>query len=352
MNLNGKTLAKWLREATDADFPNNNKDDYFTRYRRWATYLDNNVHNQVNAGAQINDGGYLTDHGPDHVATVIQRASELVAADGCTLTGYEVYLLLAAIHSHDVGNIYGREGHERRAERILEHLGELFGDDTIEKRCILKIAEAHGGKPKDKIDRLEETTDILGRKIRMQMLAAILKFADELADERARSGRFFISEGLLPSESEVFHHFAHALHSVVINTAQYEVNLSFELNREQVTKALGKTRTNEPGEKDVEYVLLFDEILRRTWKTHLERIYCMRFLAPAIRINRINVRIEFFDNYSQIGDPIAYRLEDAGYPDYPFENVYEMCPALKMPGNEKLTGELLKSRLEEQERAK
>lgn len=352
MNLKGKTLDEWLKQAKDKDFPNNNRDRYFTRYENWANYLYNNVHSQVNAGSQIADGGYLTDHGPDHVKTVILRASELVSANSCHLTGYEVYLLLGAIHSHDVGNIYGREGHELKAEKILEHLGKLVGDDDIEKRCILKIAQAHGGWPKDKIDTLPKREPILGRYVRMQMLAAILKFADELADERLRAARFITSEGLLPPESEIFHHFALSLHSVVIDTKeQHEVNLTFSLNKTQVAQTLGKIRKGENGHKEVEQVFLFDEIIQRTWKSHLERIYCMRFLTPDIRIDRINVKIEFFDNYNQLHDLIGYRLEERGYPDYPLDNIYKLCPELTLPdSSERLTGELLKSRLEQMEK--
>ena len=350
MNLKGKTLDDWLQNAKAKDFPDNNKDDYFTRYKDWSNHLYNHVHNQVNAGAQISDGGYLTDHGVDHVKTVIQRASDLVAGNECSLTGYEVYLLLGAIHLHDVGNIYGREGHEIRVEKILEYLGMLIGDDDIEKRCISEIAQAHGGWPKNKIDTLPKSTAINSREPRMQLLAAILKFSDELADERPRAGRFLTAHGMLPTESEVFHHFALALHSVVIDAKeQHEVKLAFQLNRRQVTEPLGKKKMGSEA-NEVERVFLIDEILKRTWKTHLERIYCMRFMVPDVRIERVSVTIEFFDQFSQLCDPIGYRLEELGYPDYDYEKIYELCPELRLPGNRKLTGKYLKAKIERKQR--
>ena len=59
--------------------------------------------------------GFLTDHGPQHIETVISRASDLIRARSCDLSSYEVFLLLAAIHLHDVGNIHGRTGHQYTA---------------------------------------------------------------------------------------------------------------------------------------------------------------------------------------------------------------------------------------------
>ena len=60
------------------------------------------------ARAEYKDG-FLTDHGPEHVKTVARRAADLLHYPEPTfpqLTPYEVYLLLLAIHFHDVGNLY------------------------------------------------------------------------------------------------------------------------------------------------------------------------------------------------------------------------------------------------------
>lgn len=342
MELNNKTLEEWLEAAPTYEFPNQGRVNYALRYKSIKEHLNNEIHPLVTPGAMIRDGGFLTDHGPEHIKTVINRASRLVSSRSCELTGYEVYLLLTAIHFHDVGNILGRIRHEINSREIMKHLGLKAGNDSPEKRWIHSIAQAHGGEPKNKIDLLPIEQPIMGQKVRVQLLAAILKFADELADDNTRAARYLLEAGMLPQESEVFHKFAQSLHSVTIDTEGREVKLDFELDDEAATRTYGK------GDKQV---YLLEEIFERTLKAHLERMYCMRFMAPYIRIDRISVLIEFYDeNFEKIIDPIGYRLEEKGYPSKPAGGIYDLCPVdLKGPDEHiNWTGEILKEYIEKQ----
>jgi hypothetical protein len=109
VELKGKTLDAWLVRTRSTQFPRYGNVNYGNRYQSVAEYLNNNVHPLVTMSANAIDGGFLTDHGPDHIKTVILRASQLVAAADCELTPYEIYLLITAIHLHDVGNLFGRK---------------------------------------------------------------------------------------------------------------------------------------------------------------------------------------------------------------------------------------------------
>jgi hypothetical protein len=203
VKLEGKTLNEWLAICPKSQFPGSGATDYYERFKRIQDHLNQHVHPHVNAFAMRQDGGYLTDHGPDHIKTVIQRASRLAESPGCDLSAYEVYVLLVGIHLHDVGNIFGRDEHELKSDEIMEQLGPLLGDDTGEKFAIHKIAAAHGGRVngnKDKIRALSETDSLLGQDIRPRLLAALLRFADELADDRTRAARFLIDMGRIPQE--------------------------------------------------------------------------------------------------------------------------------------------------------
>lgn len=121
---------------------------------------------------------FLNDHGPDHIATVIARASDILNEANTSLNSYEAYLLLFAIHLHDTGNLFGRNQHEQACRTIMKALGTRAGDDELEKRWITTIAAAHGGKlidgDKDTISRLIPDPDvtILGMHVRPQFLAA------------------------------------------------------------------------------------------------------------------------------------------------------------------------------------
>src|SRR5258708_29280378 len=58
----------------------------------------------------------LTDHGPRHIQNVLQNAERLI--DRKYFTAVELYSLCMMILFHDVGNIFGREGHERRIAKV------------------------------------------------------------------------------------------------------------------------------------------------------------------------------------------------------------------------------------------
>ena len=120
--------------------------DYQARFRALDEHMNEGVHPRVNEGAVAAGSGWLTDHGVGHVSTVIRRVEDLTFKNGrCVLSPYEAYLVLVAAHVHDVGNVFGRERHEKRAKEILFALeSNCVGDDNIEKRMIFDIAMAHG----------------------------------------------------------------------------------------------------------------------------------------------------------------------------------------------------------------
>lgn len=345
MDIKSGTLVDWLRDQQEKNpqsFPGSGKVNYFNRFSIIEEYLNNEVHPYVNAGAMLHKDGYLTDHGPDHVVKVIERATELskiAKSEECDLTSYEVYILLTAIHFHDVGNIFGRKGHNVSAEKVMTKLASYFADETTEKRYIKKIAEAHGGKingSKDTIGLLPPSDDVLNQTVRMQYMAAILRLADELSDDRSRAARFMVDSGQLPSESEVYHHYANSLHTALVDVAGKEIKMKFEMNLDIAQKKLNKEKCQ---------VYLLDYIFERTMKTFQESVYCGRFLRPYIWINNINIEIEICSkNFNDVLKTIKYRLKESGYPELPYKEIYKMCPDLNdWHGNGKLDGFLLSS---------
>lgn len=324
-------LVAFLREADSSSFPN--RGDYSARYGALAEYMNTNVHKDVVLGAIAKDGGLLNDHGPDHIRTVMARAGDMLSGDGAAavaLTPYEVYLLLCAIHFHDVGNVYGREGHEQRAQDVMRAARPLLNNDSTEIQCILKIAHAHGGHnngDKDKIGQLQDDP-VNGRDVRVRALAAVLRFADELADDRHRANRFLLEHELLPREAEVFHKYAASLHSVMVRPDERGVDLHFCVSTEDVQRKWGKKGAAGATEE----VYIIDEIYSRTVKMHLERSYCARFMRSLVELNHVNVKVDIFDEPDSFHPPrrrIGYRLEERGYPGAPNEGIHSMCRDLR-----------------------
>ena len=315
------------------------KIDYYDQFIHIDNYLNREIHPLVNVGAAAREPMWLTDHGSEHIATVIRRAGDLVFTEECVLTPYEAYILLVAAHFHDIGNVFGRADHERQIHKVMFELLDksLVGDDNVEKRMICDIAMAHGGYvdtdgDKDTIGKLLwDDPPNKSKEVRVKKLAAILRFADELADDRTRTNRFVqeASAAVFPG-SEVFHRYASQLRPVMVHHGTRSIDLRFELNTELVTKKYRKIN-------DKKY--LFEEILDRTLKMYREHIYCKRFMLPDIVFERINVRIDVCtENYSRVLGNIRYTMAEGGYPDSP-RDIQDICPGL-------VTGEELKQRVE------
>ncbi len=136
------TLVEWLRKPPKkAKKIGGDTFPYYSKYDTFKNYLDNYLHNEVTKGAiyqeikesiDVDKIIWLNDHGPEHIKTVIERASQLLNnGTQCPLAVREVFLLLNAIQVHDVGNFYGRNGHEAKViNAIGEGLTPILFDST------------------------------------------------------------------------------------------------------------------------------------------------------------------------------------------------------------------------------
>lgn len=337
MNLENKTLETWLEKLPDDQYPHQKKIDYYSLYKRLKIYLDDNVHKEVTFGANLKDDSFfLNDHGPDHINTVINRASHLVNTSQCNLEAYEVFILLCSIQIHDIGNIFGRYKHEINAIEVIKQAQEIFGRDTIERIRIKKIAESHGGKTsdgkKDKISKLQEEENTLDCVIRPRLIASILRFADELADDKNRASKTLLMNGKIPKYSEIYHAYAMCLDSVRINQDEKTICLGFHIPEKFIDKKFFKKDDNV-GETEQ---FLLDEIYERVLKMHYERVYCMRFCKGQIDLENISVEINFYNmiELSEIYPKISFNISEKGYP-VSDNNIFDMCEELKdTQGNE------------------
>lgn len=268
---------------------------------------------------------WLNDHGPNHIKTVIKRASQLLANRVISLTPREVYFLLSAIHLHDIGNIFGRIGHERRIMKVVADGKEHIGTDRMDRIWITKIAEVHGGTVKstgnkDTISQLDLLADYDNEQVRLRLLASILRFADELAEEKYRGSETLLENGKIPKGSEIFHLFSLCVSSIGIEHHTSTIKVQLGVNIKYLEQKFGK------GGEDV-YII--DEIYNRMIKMHLERIYCSRFWKPDIQLEKISARIVFYsDDFEDLRpDDLTFTLEENGYPQT-LKTIFELCPDL------------------------
>ena len=127
------TMEQLQNSGEKDQFPTG-KGDLVASFKYIEDYMNQNCHPNTTLGAALHGDGLLTDHGVEHVKMVIQNAGKLVGdMQYKRLNGYEIYLLLLAIHFHDVGNVCGRQEHEKKIDDIITALGDRLPLDTPEK---------------------------------------------------------------------------------------------------------------------------------------------------------------------------------------------------------------------------
>lgn len=330
------SLEELFSNAPGDDFPNGDKSTYSRRYESLANELAGTqreaavgalvqqVKKAIQSGREISheDLIYLNDHGPDHIACVQQRCHDLIMTSKHRITGYECYLLLAAIQLHDAGNIHGRDGHEKQVPQLIRSLGKLLGSDTAEKDTIGRIAIAHGGKradSKDTLRALQQKTPLLFKQVRPRFLAALLRLGDELADDSTRASRYALENAIIPEYSEIYHRYSLSLHSVGISADAIELKYFIDSD-------IAQTKFSHKKNKKA---YLIDEIYRRLAKMHCERNYCMNNLRPHIYIDKIRFEIEIDHPTDPLERGLEFSavIEDCGYPGT--VNLAKLCPQVE-----------------------
>jgi len=333
MNYRGKYLDEWFLEFSNFrelpfDF------DYPTYYKNVANELNKWVHPHVNSGAMLNDNGFLTDHGPEHIKMLIKRISEFLNTkeNENLLTPFEVLLILLAAHIHDVANIFGRKNHHINAEIIIKQLGEgVARQHKVIWEYVYEIAKAHKGSV---IQDMNLTENFLSHEIRPQFLAAIIKFADELSEDCSRAERYnVVIENIAKNkpEAEIYHLYALCLHSLDPDVNSRVIKYFFQVEEDMLIKTYPKI----DDEGKTKQVYLLDEIYLRTLKAHYERLYCMRFMRPHINFDIIQVTIRIkLNNKTTITK--SYDLVEMGLEELNKNSFYGLCPNLKEFSGEKV----------------
>lgn len=285
------------------------KRNYLELYHNFEVTMNKKYHPNVNLGAAVSGEQLLTDHGVDHVKSVICHAKDIIS-DVNKLNGYEIFLLLFSIHFHDLGNISGREDHEQKIADIMDKLGSELPLDAGEKQLVASIATAHGGFSDKKTRNKDTIKDVIAddtfsnMPVNSKALAAILRFSDELSDDLTRSDFSGIE---IPHENEAYHEYSKALQPVSIrgDTIRFTFRIPYELTQKKVGK----------GDSEV---FLYDEILDRMAKCMRELEYCRQYANGLIHLTTADVTISVlqkgssFQVIKNMGD--HFRLTLQGYP--------------------------------------
>jgi hypothetical protein len=153
----------------------------------------------------------LTDHSDHHLADVMERAVKLIGDKTEYFSPHELYLLGVTILFHDVGNLHGRKEHHKKIAGVYDDLRKREARFKTERTAVLAIAGAHTGSAKDgSIDALRDVGSLSfqANSVRAQQIAAVLRFADELAEGPQRTSAYLQNHQMYKPDSRVFHEYA------------------------------------------------------------------------------------------------------------------------------------------------
>lgn len=289
-------LEKMLMDKLqfDKEISEELKEQLLTYYKVAKDYLSRNIFGEIKAVERN-----LTDHSERHIVNVQNNAASLIGKDGNRkYNAVELYFLALSILFHDVGNINGRQDHNKKVTDIYNKIRNNDSHFYAERRLVVKVVGAHCGissnGDKDTLNELEEKNDLFNYSLRLRELAAVLRFADELAEGPQRISDYMIKNGKIDEESRIYHEYAQ-ITQPFIDRGGSRIVVTYDIDCCQF--------------QNLEALLSFS--YKRVLKLDLERRYC-KYYAPILEVfKRTDISYEFSHN----GEPLYLDLDKISLED-------------------------------------
>jgi len=241
---------------------------------------------------------FYTDHGFNHIERIFERLFDLLKPHLLTddqvispqgrkrinsdklsekLNAYDLYLLMSSVLWHDVGNLYGRKEHEKNIYKLFDR-AKNFLHDRNSADWIEKIGKAHSGAAAidANIERGQLNEGIFTYHPRF--LAALLRFADELDEDKRR-----ISERIddIPDGSKAYWFFCRCNDSIKVepedeDPKKSKIVIEGRIERKDLFDKFGK----ETSDGKIEEVIGIEEYVKRVQKINNAMSYCSIYLKP------------------------------------------------------------------------
>lgn len=296
---NEQKLEKKLFSKLIEECGQDKANELYADYGSARNYLLDNILDKI-VGVEPN----MTDHSSKHIKNVLDNVSRLLENDVDKLSAYELYSLCMIVFFHDVGNIEGRDGHNKKVVNIYNEVRQNKSKFNSEKRLILEATRVHCGESKDgSNDTLKDLSisSLYGERIRVQCLAAILRFADELAEGPQRTSDYMCKYEKYPDDNVIFHEYAQTT-DVFVDRGGGRIVLTYNI---------------EVCENQKKLADLLKFIYKRIIKLDEERLYTKYYSEFLLPFKRTEINFIFNRN----GIPLGLDLP-----------VIELCDQCHIPG--------------------
>ena len=297
-----------------------NRELLFADYILTREYLFKNIYPEI--GKKLPDFTY---HDGSHVINVLDNIFKLLSNQILNITCETLYFLCLSTLFHDVGLVFGRKEHQNKISEIYNSAPERrnlhkFGNEKI---IISKTVEAHSGNGLNITNDTLENLGVLSgysERINTQEIAAILKFADELAEGGQRTSDYFIEKDMYVKCSKIYHLYSQSYQSII----------SYNENKIAVTYNI-TIYLNNKNELMVDQDIMLNDFLKfiydRIIKLDDERKYCKYYCQWLKSMKEISICFYFWYNSEnlEIGlNPMV--ISDKIIPGDSKRNIVELYP--------------------------
>ena len=279
----------------------------------WAKYIDlrTELSSQILPWIQRNEPD-LSDHGVDHIQNVVSNVAQLLGLpreyggedtwrmpDGFNV--HELLLLLFGCLTHDVGNILGREKHNLAIAEAATLAGGGWAQLAHGDRLIVeRIGRSHSGKSgageKDTLGELATQPAFFAKyQVRPVEVAAVLRFADELAEGPQRTSKALLaltSDGNAPlalglnEASRIFHLYA-SISAYNIDQAAGRILIDYDIDRSNANYG------DHAKAREQTLRCLLNLTFKRALKVNAERQYARHYSRALSHFRETNINLRF-----------------------------------------------------------
>jgi hypothetical protein len=269
-----------MEALLECQFGKDKAGEYIGHYTEARTYVINEITGEIKGSEPS-----LSDHSSKHIADVLERVGLVLGNDVKKLTGVEVYCLCLIVLFHDVGNIAGRTGHNKKIAEIYNRVRANKPKFNQERQIVIQAAQAHCGisrsGSRDTLKEVEIVSNLDGHPVRLRDMASILRFADELAEGPQRTSEFMSQTGKYPKESQIYHDYAN-ITNVFIDPGGERIALTFHIDI--------------ASKSEEEFQKLLEFTYSRVIKLDEERRYTKHYSEFLYRFKKTDVKINFYED--------------------------------------------------------
>jgi hypothetical protein len=250
------------------------------------------------------------DHGPEHIKRVLQNLDKLLGASPLranSLNAYELFLAMMAILYHDVGILRQRKDHAMLSKLFLEIDRNDFIFDPRDKEVIALAVVSHSSSRDIELEAsaFAQVETIGGQRVRPRVVAALVRFADELDEDYRRANSTVMELLELPEESKFYWQFCQRIQGIEPCPSKHEIVFYVEFKNEDVGKVVQAEGKGTP------FLSAFAEKIS---KINRERVVVNRFLPEKLQYHKITLEVKPLRNDDKWKRPRAFVFNDESVP--------------------------------------